>query len=349
MLNTSYLNRTFNKTIRRLPFYDYEFIVWHETANSSGDEHQTLRYNLKQSVQTSYNYLIARNGTIYHYVDEVNYVSWHAGVKSSWLGRNNYDVNFYSIGVEFDGANDGTPITNDQGKSAIWLINYLCSKYPKLNKTLQQNPEHYQVAPSHKTDSKGCDMYLLLTAAQCTENDTMYKVLADDSNVRSSANRKSKITTKLKKGDIILSERTKLGENVYNNEVWVELKDKTGFIHSSLVEIVELSAQLNYNIFTELPVIDRTRFKQIYLNGTDENIVNFIYDIILLSKLDHHVVFAIDSFILDNDFNYQTTLNKILTCITILVNTNKKDLKEFFNGDNEKINTIVQRIIEAKG
>lgn len=152
----TYLNQTVNKTARGQGFRP-EFIVYHETASPNpNNPHGTLKYNLARSVGSSYHYLIARNGTIYRYLDESLYIAWHAGKNSRWRGYAGADVNTFSIGIELDGANNGTPITAAQRASTVDLVIWLCTRYgiPLLP---EFHPRHSQVAPGYKSDPRGAD------------------------------------------------------------------------------------------------------------------------------------------------------------------------------------------------
>jgi N-acetylmuramoyl-L-alanine amidase len=129
ILDTSYLNRTPNKSTRQAGS-TWLFVVWHETASPNPENpHGTLKYNLSATVQSSYHYLIARDGTIFHYVDERYHVAWHAGVGEYTLGTRITDLNGRSIGVELDGKNDGTPATPTQLTSAGKLAAFFKDAY----------------------------------------------------------------------------------------------------------------------------------------------------------------------------------------------------------------------------
>ncbi len=154
VFNRSYLNRTPNKSIRNASNGKALVgVVLHETAGSG-----TLEWNLKDSVRASFNYLILRNGTIYHYVDEKQYIAWHAGIASKWeIGGKLYKngmLNQSFIGVEVEGPNDATPITTAQQISLVALIQYFKTEYG-IGIVYDNYPEHWQVAPSHKTDARG--------------------------------------------------------------------------------------------------------------------------------------------------------------------------------------------------
>ena len=165
-LNTAYLNRSANKTLRENPLaWRPEFVVWHETAGFG-----SLDWNLINDGQRgSFSYLINRAGVIYHYIDERTWIAWGAGVRSRWtIGGRTYingQINERAINVEIEGANDGTPITAAQVASAITLLRYFQATYsiPLEN---AYHPEHADVAPGYKTDGRGYDIRLLVQAAR---------------------------------------------------------------------------------------------------------------------------------------------------------------------------------------
>jgi hypothetical protein len=166
-LNTSYLNKTPNKEPRGTTRFIPQFVVMHETAG-----YGSLDWNLKPSVRSSYNYLISRNGTIYHYVDEQAFIAWHAGVNSSYTingaALSNGQLNIYSIGVEIEGPNDGTPITAAQTASAILLMLHFKKVY-----NIPIDSDHYQgheaVAPGYKTDPDGYSVKRLIKLAEADD------------------------------------------------------------------------------------------------------------------------------------------------------------------------------------
>ncbi|MBA3469777.1 MAG: N-acetylmuramoyl-L-alanine amidase [Herpetosiphonaceae bacterium] len=147
--NTSYLNLTPNKTARSTRAFKPEFVVMHETAG-----YGSLQWNLKPEVRSSYNYLISRTGTVYHYVDEKAFIAWHAGISSAARGYTGGQLNVYAIGVELEGPNDSTPITTAQTKAMVELLRFFRETYG-IPLTRQYYFAHKDVAPSHKSDPRG--------------------------------------------------------------------------------------------------------------------------------------------------------------------------------------------------
>lgn len=173
-INTTWLNKTVNKT-RRTSRARLLGVLWHETASRAVKVTDppvgTLEWNRLprlvngKVVRSSYNYLIARNGTIYHYVDELGWIAWHGG-EAQW---NEYtdDINDVLIGVEVDGPNDGTPITAQQRAAIVWLMRHFRDKYG-IPLERKYHPEHCEVAlpEGRKTDAKGFNVTQLLDEAR---------------------------------------------------------------------------------------------------------------------------------------------------------------------------------------
>jgi hypothetical protein len=169
-LNTSYLNKTLNKTKRLTTDFKPEFVVAHETAGSG-----TLDWNLKPSVKASFNYLILRSGEIYHYVNERTHFAWHGGIGPQHkpysglsrikIGNTLYvgiQINIYGIGVELEGPNDGTPITTAQALAFIELLEYFNVTYG-IPLTPEYIVEHKAIAPVYKTDPRGYSVSAILS------------------------------------------------------------------------------------------------------------------------------------------------------------------------------------------
>ena len=165
--NTSYLNRTPNKHERTEPAH-LVGIVLHETAGFG-----TLEWNLKPDVKASFNYLILQNGAIYHYVDEQAFIAWHAGIRSVWtingVRYSGADFNDQFVGIEVEGANNGTPITTAQRDSLIALLHYLNQRYD-IPLDVEHCPEHSQIAPGYKSDAQGFSNAVILELATKTIN-----------------------------------------------------------------------------------------------------------------------------------------------------------------------------------
>ena len=118
------------------------FVVIHHTAQDSCE--QTLRTFTLKRTQVSAHYVICKDGTIHHMLND--YLrAWHAGV-ARW--GNITDVNSTSIGIELD--NNGFQIFPDaQINSLLNLLFYLKKAYniPQANFI-----GHSDIAPGRKVD-----------------------------------------------------------------------------------------------------------------------------------------------------------------------------------------------------
>jgi N-acetylmuramoyl-L-alanine amidase len=118
------------------------FVIIHHTAQNSCPE--TLHAFTIQKSQVSAHYVICKDGTVHHMLND--YLrAWQAGL-SKW--GNNSDINSSSIGIELD--NNGFEFfTDPQISSLLILLDTLKTKY----KIPQENfIGHGDIAPARKTD-----------------------------------------------------------------------------------------------------------------------------------------------------------------------------------------------------
>ncbi len=118
------------------------FVIIHHTSNDDAEHAlSTLTDPLRR---VSSHFLIARDGTIYYLVDELDR-AWHAG-DSYWGGSR--DLNSASIGIELDN-NGEEPFAKPQVESLLTLLADLKERYkiPVANFL-----GHGDVAPARKTD-----------------------------------------------------------------------------------------------------------------------------------------------------------------------------------------------------
>jgi len=118
------------------------FVIIHHTAQNSCD--QTLRTFTLPRTQVSAHYVICRNGTVYHMLND--YLrAHHAGI-SSW--GNNTDLNSSSIGIELD--NNGFEYFDSLQLNSLYrLLDTLKTRYniPPANFI-----GHGDIAPTRKND-----------------------------------------------------------------------------------------------------------------------------------------------------------------------------------------------------
>jgi N-acetylmuramoyl-L-alanine amidase len=118
------------------------FVVIHHTAQNSCD--QTLKTFTLPRTQVSAHYVICKDGTIHHMLND--YLrAWHGGI-AKW--GNNTDINSSSIGIEIDN-NGNEPFTDQQITSLLTLLDNLKRAYsiPVANFI-----GHADIAPTRKND-----------------------------------------------------------------------------------------------------------------------------------------------------------------------------------------------------
>jgi len=118
------------------------FVIIHHTAQNSCE--QTLKTFTTTKSQVSAHYVICKDGTIHHMLND--YLrAWQAGV-SKW--GNNTDINSSSIGIEIDN-NGFEPFTDQQLGSLMTLLTTLKKAYaiPTANFI-----GHQDIAPGRKVD-----------------------------------------------------------------------------------------------------------------------------------------------------------------------------------------------------
>jgi N-acetylmuramoyl-L-alanine amidase len=118
------------------------FVIIHHTAQNSCD--QTLRTFTLQRTKVSAHYVICKDGTVHHMLND--YLrAWHGGL-AKW--GNNTDINSSSIGIEIDN-NGFEPFEPKQIESLLNLLSVLKNKYriPETNFI-----GHADIAPTRKND-----------------------------------------------------------------------------------------------------------------------------------------------------------------------------------------------------
>jgi len=128
---------TTNMSVRRP-----NFVVIHHTAQNSCE--QTLKTFTQTKNPVSSHYVICRNGTVYHMLNDL-LRSHHAGV-SKW--GNVTDLNSGSIGIEIDN-NGSEPFSEQQINSLLDLLGRLKKAY---NIPAANFIGHADVAPGRKVD-----------------------------------------------------------------------------------------------------------------------------------------------------------------------------------------------------
>lgn len=118
------------------------FVIIHHTAQNSCE--QTLRTFTLERTKVSAHYVICKDGTVHHMLNDYMR-AWHGGV-AKW--GNNTDINSSSIGIEIDN-NGFEPFAPKQIESLLTLLSVLKNKYkiPEANFI-----GHGDIAPKRKVD-----------------------------------------------------------------------------------------------------------------------------------------------------------------------------------------------------
>lgn len=119
-----------------------EFVIIHHTAQNSCE--QTLKTFTTQQSQVSAHYVICKDGTIHHMLNDYMR-AWQAGV-SKW--GNDADINSSSIGIELDN-NGYEAFTDTQINSLLRLLAALKKQY---NIPTANFIGHADIAPTRKND-----------------------------------------------------------------------------------------------------------------------------------------------------------------------------------------------------
>lgn len=118
------------------------YVIIHHTAQNSCE--QTLRTFTLERTQVSAHYVICRNGTIHHMLND--YLrAWHGGI-AKWGTMT--DINSSSIGIELDN-NGFEPFEPAQVRSLIVLLDTLKRRY---NIPPSNFIGHSDIAPRRKVD-----------------------------------------------------------------------------------------------------------------------------------------------------------------------------------------------------
>ena len=117
-------------------------VIIHHTAQNSCD--QTLRTFTLERTKVSAHYVICKDGTIHHMLNDYMR-AWHGGI-AKW--GNTTDINSGSIGIEIDN-NGSEPFESAQINSLLLLLEKLKSTY-KI--PVENFIGHGDIAPKRKVD-----------------------------------------------------------------------------------------------------------------------------------------------------------------------------------------------------
>lgn len=245
--NTDWLNRTANKTPGHPP---WKFFICHETASPNPENPSgTLNYNLDPDVNSSYHDLIGRDGVRYRYLDPEQWIAWHCGVNSRvWVDGQQYDggeINSYAIGIELDGACDGTPATAGQLATMAELLNEYGLAYG-IPRDAEHLIMHAQacapIDPYYRSDAR-CTTIAELVALCAGDAPPVlatfnrrYRVRYDQSTVRTGPGRQFPIVGSVDAGVEFMADSLSFGEPIDSDDRWVHALSGIGFISHTAVE-----------------------------------------------------------------------------------------------------------------
>ncbi|MCX6332136.1 MAG: N-acetylmuramoyl-L-alanine amidase [Bacteroidetes bacterium] len=118
------------------------FVIIHHTAQNSCE--QTLQTFTLERTKVSAHYVICKDGTIHHMLNDY-FRAWHGGV-AKW--GNNTDINSSSIGIELDN-NGYEPFDSAQINSLLTVLEQLKKNY---NIPVANFIGHGDIAPKRKVD-----------------------------------------------------------------------------------------------------------------------------------------------------------------------------------------------------
>lgn len=138
--NAPYFVGTTNLSMRRP-----NFVIIHHTAQNSCE--QTLKTFTLPSTQVSAHYVICRDGTVFHMLND--YLRAHHAGLSKW--GNATDINSNSIGIELD--NNGFEYFDERQMSSLTLLLQRLKK--SFNIPTANFIGHGDIAPTRKNDPTG--------------------------------------------------------------------------------------------------------------------------------------------------------------------------------------------------
>lgn len=244
--NDDWLNKTANKSDGGPPWLG---CIVHETQSPNPDNPAgTLNYNLTSDVGTSYHDLIGRDGVRYRYLDPNEYVAWHAGVKTRiWVDGYEYaggEVNSYMIGIELDGACDGTPATAAQLSTMAQLLNDYGVAYgfPRdAAHLIMHSQACAPIDPSYRSDARCTTIGELIQLCAADEvtlesYERRYRVRYDRSTVRQGPSRSFPIVGYVDAGREFLADSISFGEPIDGDDEWLHAANGIGFLTATAAE-----------------------------------------------------------------------------------------------------------------
>jgi hypothetical protein len=244
--NTEWLNRTANKSEGCPPWLG---VIVHETQSPNPENPAgTLDYNLDPDVGSSYQDLIGRDGVRYCYLDPDHWMAWHAGVNTRvWVDGVQYDggeVNAFFLGIELDGACDGTPATAAQLSTMAQLLNEYGERYGFARDAahlIMHSQACAAIDPDYRSDARCttiAELVQLCAAGEVTLDtfERRYRVLYDRSTVRQGPGRAFPIVGYVDQGREFMADSLSFGEPIEGDDQWLHAASGVGFISNTAAE-----------------------------------------------------------------------------------------------------------------
>jgi len=196
---------------------------------------------LTNSANTSSHYYVRRNGKILQFVDDSRRAS-HTG-PTRYLGRAGW--NDFTLGIETE-HRKGQTWPQVQLDAIAELTKHLIVKHGILRERVvahrwvrrPSSPEHQD--PTNFPDPKLRGFITALYPA--ASRGDLFRVTSDKASVRRAASRESDPKETLNTDDVVEIEAVVQGEAVSGNRQWMKRVKGLGFIHSSLLEPVEVES-----------------------------------------------------------------------------------------------------------
>lgn len=210
-------------------------IVFHTgEGDSAADDINALTKSKKKSSH----YYVTRKGKIFQFVDDSQRAN-HAG-PNLYLGSNNW--NDFSIGMETE-HNQKQDWPEVQLDAIRALLRHLIQKHEIIRERVAAHRWVREPSPEHQDPTGFTDPELRGFITRLYPEDArgeLMRINTDGASVRRSASRAEDPIAKLNTGDVIEIEGRVQGEAVRGNRVWMKRVNDQGFVHSSLLDEVEI-------------------------------------------------------------------------------------------------------------
>jgi hypothetical protein len=194
---------------------------------------------LTSSAKASSHYYVTRKGKVFQFVADARRAS-HTG-PTRYLNETRW--NDFSLGIETE-HRKGQNWPQVQRDAIAELTKQLIVKHGVLRERVvahrwvrnPASPEHQDPTNFPDPELRGFITRLYPAAGR----GELFRVTTNDTSVRRAASREDDPIAKLNKGDVIETEGEVQGQAVSGNRRWMKRVKGQGFIHSSLLEPVEI-------------------------------------------------------------------------------------------------------------